>query len=1592
MADYFSDFSNLASNKGLPAPADTPYETPSYIRSKRSSRATLGDSSREQSASPPPLPIDTSANQEKSQDGLRTPVVDPRRFTPTLHASLVSEILTLRRELDSKNNLVENLESSLSSAKNENEVLAKKYSDSTREVRKAKQAVQQMEQGTLEAVEDLIKDRDEVHAVNEDLRTKLEALQKKVRQQDEDAARTQTIWENEKEAFDSERRQLERRLHVTESRLRAFVDEMTAQQSAAAAVVHIEEPEEEVHFKDSALGNDSDTASIHSATTPMKSDHRRNGSAVSTRSRHARGSMISRHLETPEPIRPAGNSLADELEDDEEFDDEFDAVDEEVEYTLATPARHVELREIDHRNPRIVDARQSARVEQFQRGIESRQSLRAEPFSTPKRNAAAASLGSPTKSSFTPAAASPLLPPPNIVAAVREPARRAEYVDRGYQPSPPSTPPRVEITSHDGEAAIYREDASGDDVFAVKPASVVAEVNSNSHDVAIVPVLGDDSAAVAKAAVDEISTSDSSRALITHSSYTSTSTQTDIAEPETVRSHKPKQDSLSPASFVPAIAIHPPSSRPSSPRPAVLPPGTKNASAQTDLPWPGVDASMQTEEIRVDKRIPRLAAHLLPSPTLVDSLQSKRASVSALVRNISIRAASSFDFQYSPTVQSPESSRENTRDGMGSRDVVSPHVMPLKAFPLPRPVLSPPPATIPEAVSNGPLNRSAQYGVKQTRKMSLDEKLQRGDDTEGWSDNNNSDYDDLIADLDLHDDVAGDYPVSVRAATTGVSEAIESSNGVAYDEQASSYGKRPTTASSYGAAPAPSVSSSRAPSRTQMHSKRGSTSNTKGHRSRSPSFASAISSSYSTQSVPAVPPYPIPLRSSSKTIATALSDGTSSPTPGSGSNRYSSAAQAGLRKVQSAAIIRGTRGKNPSSPTTTKIRRRRLRSPDLTPVQSMAFDSPPITTDFPIPDLPIPLVDGSTLEVPAPLSVQEVTVPGPQMTTPMSPVHTNHATASAAAAAAAASQVEPPNLVDAIAATMVGEWMWKYIRKRKSFGIGEDSSAEVSVPLPPGHHHAGSSTGSMGSASTSSNTLNIQAHGTRHKRWVWLSPYERTIMWDNKQPTSGQALLGKKGRKLAIQSVLDVQDPTPLPAKPELRSAFARSILILTPERALKFTAIDLERHMLWMTALTFLAQNNNTAPHGVPMSPTMPSSNNPAIVPRRLQPPPAPESNDGLASPTTTSGRDRSPSFGRSNVRDSIRLAKAKSPETGPIAVATTTTTSDAIPTDRHHEASVAAEPPSVPRLYVTTSKHQRKRSNTLGTSAYHPRLPSSIRNFSSPTPTPIIIPKASAAVMSNGPQSAGLTAPASSAPPYQNSYYTRSGAGTAATYTPKTYHTMTPSYSSSYAYSGAASTASNSGYLSDHHTTTSSSRHHRNNKSSSNSNTTTTSPTAPNFFEAVGTVRMEAFVDHDVDVYDSQDFHMGSFFGGGAAAPSPGVARSYTDGPAIGSSSSKNNNMLYIPAGMPFNQASSGLRYQTGSTASVSNSSVANGSSMTGTARTRGDSGAGSSGVAASYRQPTTTTGLTAAQAGQQMQSLQSGFVFDDGTAATADPFKGF
>lgn len=87
------------------------------------------------------------------------------------------------------------------------------------------------------------------------------------------------------------------------------------------------------------------------------------------------------------------------------------------------------------------------------------------------------------------------------------------------------------------------------------------------------------------------------------------------------------------------------------------------------------------------------------------------------------------------------------------------------------------------------------------------------------------------------------------------------------------------------------------------------------------------------------------------------------------------------------------------------------------------------------------------------------------------------------------SQTTASGVVDAIAQTMVGEWMFKYVRRRKSFGLV-----------------GGGGGGDVGRGDDSSND--------RHKRWVWLAPYERAILWSSKQPSSGTALLGgKSGRK-----------------------------------------------------------------------------------------------------------------------------------------------------------------------------------------------------------------------------------------------------------------------------------------------------------------------------------------------------------------------------------------------------------------------------------------------------------------------------------------------
>lgn len=291
---------------------------------------------------------------------------------------------------------------------------------------------------------------------------------------------------------------------------------------------------------------------------------------------------------------------------------------------------------------------------------------------------------------------------------------------------------------------------------------------------------------------------------------------------------------------------------------------------------------------------------------------------------------------------------------------------------------------------------------------------------------------------------------------------------------------------------------------------------------------------------------------------------------------------------------------------------------------------------------------------------------------------------------------------------------------------------------------------------------------------------------------------------MTIQSVLDVKDDNPLPKGSSPTLNFNRSILILTPQRALKFTAMSQERHYVWLTALSFLSHS----PLGI---------NDLAALP------PMPQE-EYVPPPSQTS------SLRRNRIRDSIQISKGKGnrPGNGIRSFTTGHSVPPSVPQLPTHEVDLyyganeaisdAADPPNVPRF----SAHSRKRSNTA------PRPPpSAFRSFSS-----------------------------GAAPP-----------------PPSTYSATTHS-SDSYAPSSVGGTGM--------HSTQSSISHHR---------TSEASGPRPggiplnNFFDAVGTVRMEAFVDRQHEPKQRQSYRTRqgrkkdmSYWGVGP--PSEGSVRPSVDG----------------------------------------------------------------------------------------------------------------
>ncbi|KAF2671024.1 hypothetical protein BT63DRAFT_206171 [Microthyrium microscopicum] len=1262
-SDYFSELEAVGSNSSTVTPSlsGSVYHTPRASMSRRSSakrdisRGASSSPTHDQTSSPPPLPTsspgtNTTHHDDTANDEDISPL-DPRRFTPTLHANLVSEILNLRRELDSKHKFIEDLETSLHATRNEKDDIEDKFAHAEKERRNLKRQFQQLENSTLGAVEELANDRDEVKRTCTDLKQKLEESQEKNKRQDEESNRTHAAWEKDQTAWEAERRAYERRVHITETRLKQVLIELEAVHQAHSQAQEHPISEEDDHTRDSGLGDESDTAS---QASPMRNASHRRTMSNSSRLSYNRYRFSVQSVAGVDGSKINGISLADELQLDEE--------DEDLGSEAGSENPH-------HESPErkgIVAKTSRFFEDKFNRPSSAlnRRSLMTpieldEPNTVEKTSAGALSEPFKLAVKYVDAGVQYDIPAPDVKEVqTKQVQTTSAYCDSGIQYEPMefediSTPPATTEQRKDSKVDHQlvnglRQDISTPPLHVDRgqqmspspaPSKRVSMVSASSQ------TLDEPLSPPATPGVSPPSSPTAVVQIRLSPELKTTSTQTDFVEEP--KAAFPLSGNRPAPIAIPSINIVPPLSAPSSPREPKLPPGTKNAFSQTTADLVSMcSVSVQTEEIRIDTRLAKLPPHLHPSaissnPPTPDSkmgyaAQRTSARSSNLVDRSVLRSPSPDDDIPSspPEVYSPTPTKQ-----VGSRS----------------------------SNDNLPQANDRVNGLRQLLRSSILGPAFDGDNDRSDREDSRNDHSDNEQKVSTFSTPNMSGRVLKHMRTLGgtrpspvpeekdelehyqddslpVDVTSKSSNGTgrssAENNVSGEKGKATVT---------PSVKSNSSKLRRSALIQSGAAA----HRSRTPSVASVGSSSYFSNKSNG-PPFPVPDRGSSRKLFPSRSEGSQSPTPRAGlfsSRRRGAPAitrKDSLRKVRSATVIHrsNSRGKSRSRSRSPPLLEGRRRSP-----VRQRSNHPPMPQD----------------NVTVPVKVYPSQKSGEKRlsTRAMSPTSKPEL-----------SRASQGTVVDAIAATMVGEWMWKYVRRRTSFGVPESPQDQIGRPGTDG-------------------SVNVTGNGVRHKRWVWLSPYERAIMWSSKQPANNTALMGKSGRKLVIQSVLDVRDDTPLPKNHGIAEPFNRSILILTPARALKFTAMSRERHYTWLTALSFLAHSPLLAP-GL----TLPSV-----------PPQEPE----VAPP-----RSRGSGMKRGGIRDSVRIAKDRA---RPIKSARSEPQSGTIPEIEFEAAfgqtpippmpkipDAAAEPPTVPRF-----AHSRNRSLT-GPG----RLPSSTLRSISPRDIP--------------------------------------------------------------------------------------------------------------------------------------------------------------------------------------------------------------------------------------------------------------------------------
>lgn len=958
-------------------------------------------------------------------------ILDPRRFTPTLHANLVSEILALRRDQDEKTKQIENLENALHSVKEEHEQLQESLTVTSKESRSLKRQLSLLEGGTSSALGELARERDEAVDSISDAKKRLDLVQKKLRSQEDDSQRVHDLWAQEKDNWEDERRRYERKLHIAESRLKLVLDEVAVYQAN--------------HMN----GNQNGTAHDHESETEESG---KDNDAGSVRTMSMTNSI--RHSLLSGPVLHPGNSLADELNFDD--DDQTDADGRESVLSIRTSPKHTRTFSRDSVASRL--HRRNHSIESLKRpGSVARGKLFMNP------SVLEALEGEDEENE-------PQVQETGLL--------KASYTDTGIQYSPPPSPdiPRFKSPTPDMASQRVKTPECG------SPARADTEIEANqrkkrvhiTRPLVIEPPKPDNKMVSAAAQTVEMPLSPPKTPQTpfielqvpepTPVLMVTSSTQTDgpLSAAHDAALSQSRLAPSPPPLEIPTINIQPPTSRPATPREPRLPQHFKHFGCQVNIssPMSTSDASVQTEGIQVDKRLALLPAHLQPS-----AITSRPTSP-----NVSKPGA---DNDFTPVP--PRNPRRLTNSHDGPELPSSPITSPGDDEDLQDSYLN--------LIDDHPL--SGQKGApKRSNRISS---IFAGFDTAS------SDEGDEFGDVDVSDSEYRTALSAPKPQSTSTKTAKRGSFGTVTTSPEQQRSKPLTKSSikpigtelysSFSLADKENMPKGhiRKPSRTYEKAPPPAPSSNSSNRTSVMRKAAIIQSGMVTQqsrsrspSLPdgKYPPFPIPNRASSRRSQLGLytpSDGRESPTRGEmwhrrGSSSRSSYQSHSIRKVRSAAAL----------PRAHRYRRHGSRSP------------PPLSPSTEAPESPgLPPLPRNDITTPrngrerGPPSYRRhrhelsTTTDNTNNTVPTTDTNASHTT----------------GVVDAIAQTMVGEWMLKYVRRRKSFSVTENSGKDDSS-------------------------------NDRHKRWVWLAPYERSILWSSKQPSSGSALLGKTGRKCKFDGVV----------------------------------------------------------------------------------------------------------------------------------------------------------------------------------------------------------------------------------------------------------------------------------------------------------------------------------------------------------------------------------------------------------------------------------------------------------------------------------------